>query len=206
MIKNLIKKSFLYDYIRRFLHNIKYTAWKFRKKKGFLPHKCKQNIVLEYIKIFSPQIFVETGTYYGDMLFVVKNLFIKIYSIELSKPLAERARNRFIKYKNITILHGNSKDKLSEILSTLSKGNFFWLDAHYSSGVTAYGDKATPIEEELILIFNSKTDKNVILIDDARLFNGKNDYPTIEKVKALTLSNKSNAEFQVKDDIIRIVY
>ena len=42
--------------------------------------------------------------------------------------------------------------------------------------------------QELRLILNDLKFNHVILIDDARLFIGKNDYPTIDEVKHLVFS------------------
>jgi hypothetical protein len=51
----------------------------------------------------------------------------------------------------------------------------FWLDGHFCGGVSAHGDKGTPILEELNLILSHRVKEHVILIDDARLFNGTFD-------------------------------
>ena len=56
----------------------------------------------------------------------------------------------------------------------------FWLDGHYSGGVTALGTTTTPIFAELQEIELSKRKSDVILIDDIRLFNGHDGYPTLE--------------------------
>jgi hypothetical protein len=80
----------------------------------------------------------------------------------------------------------------------------FWLDAHYSAGITAKGEGNTPIEEELKHIFGHEcAENNVILIDDARVFNGSNDYPLIEAVKT-RVRLAGYGSFHVEDDIIRI--
>jgi hypothetical protein len=43
----------------------------------------------------------------------------------------------------------------------------------------------------------------VIFIDDARLFRGEDDYPTLAELRAL-LAAAEFAGFEVRDDIIRI--
>jgi len=45
--------------------------------------------------------------------------------------------------------------------------------------------------------------EHVILIDDARLFVGKDDYPTLHALKQMVLTEQPNWNFEVKDDIIR---
>ncbi len=149
-------------------------------------------------------IFVETGTYKGNMVQAMKKKSKKIYSIELNETFYRNARKKFAKNNHISILFGDSSVRLKEILPKIDKPCLFWLDAHYSGEGTAKGDLETPIMEEMNLILNHSNLKHVILIDDARLFIGKNDYPTIEKIKNLVFKNRKDWLFIIKDDIIRI--
>jgi hypothetical protein len=83
----------------------------------------------------------------------------------------------------------------------------FWLDAHYypnSGGTTAKGELETPIIKELHCILNHPVEGHVILIDDAREFPGRNNYPTIAQLQDLIVKRHPNRAFEVKDDIIRI--
>jgi hypothetical protein len=82
----------------------------------------------------------------------------------------------------------------------------FWLDGHYSGGVTGIGSLETPIIKELQTIFNHPlSKKHVILIDDARLFNGTRDYPKIEELQVFVKTQKENLEFYVENDIIVVL-
>jgi hypothetical protein len=81
----------------------------------------------------------------------------------------------------------------------------FWLDAHWSGGSTAKGTVDTPIVQELKCVVNHvKADKHIILIDDARCFTGKNDYPTLEFLKKYISGMFPDWIFEINDDIIRI--
>lgn len=113
------------------------------------------------------------------MIHAVNKKFKKIYSIELNEPLYRKARKRFAKNNHILIIFGDSTVQLKKILPKIDKPCLFWLDAHYSGKGTAKGDLETPIMEEMNLILNHSNLKHIILIDDARLFIGKNDYPSI---------------------------
>ena len=168
------------------------------------PDIVKQRIVKEYAKGFRLRMFVETGTYMGEMVNAVKNRFDQIYSIELGLELSENAKKRFAGKKNITIVHGDSGEVLGEVLDHVNQPCLFWLDGHYSGGTTAKGEVETPIRRELSRIFNhSIASHHVILIDDARCFVGDHDWPAIEELRNMSSSAGFDA-FEVKHDIIRI--
>jgi len=101
-------------------------------------------------------------------------------------------------------MYGDSTDILPEILVKIEQPCLFWLDAHYSGGVTAKGKKETPILQEIQYILNHHIDRHIILIDDARCFNGQNDYPTMQALRDMILSYHSDWFFEVENDVIRI--
>lgn len=127
----------------------------------------------------------------------------KIISIELSVELFEKAQYRFRKDKNIEIIQGDSGKVLSKALENINEPVIFWLDGHYSSGITAKGEKNCPIFEEIDAIFKNDSFDHVFLIDDARIFIGKDDYPTIENLLTYLRNKNNNYTVDVKDDIIR---
>ena len=178
--------------------------WEVSASLGSTPHAIKQNIVKEYAQKFGTTVFVETGTCLGEMIYAVKRAFNKIYSIELDEELYLGAKELFSKYNHINVIHGDSKSVLKDILDTINEPAMFWLDAHYSGGITSKGENETPVMEELNIIFNEFKNKYVILIDDARCFNGKNDYPTVDEVKNLMLKKHLDWVFTVQNDIIRM--
>ncbi len=169
------------------------------------PHLLKQYTITEYQKKYQPALFIETGTFRGDMLEAQKGNFEKLYSIELSEKLWEAAKERFRNEPQIQLLQGDSGSVMKELCPRISEQALFWLDAHYSAGVTAMGDKESPILEELATIFAAQKDfQHVILIDDARLFVGKNDYPTLEELRDFVSKKAPGMEVEVEDDLIRI--
>lgn len=167
------------------------------------PHVVKQEIIRYFQKLYSIRILIETGTFRGEMVYAQRKNFEKIISIELSEELFKIAKNRFKNYKHIEIIHRDSGKILEELINKISEPAIFWLDGHYSGFETAKGDLETPINRELKTVLNSEIN-HIILVDDARMFIGKNDYPTIQEVKEFALSRKNNYLFNVEDDIIRI--
>ncbi len=168
------------------------------------PHAIKEKIVKKFAKKYGINTFIESGTYLGDMVMSVKNIFRKIYSIELSHELATAAKKRFSDYNNIKILQGDSGQVLPVLLAEINEAVLFWLDGHYSSGVTAKGDLFTPIFKELEAILNHKIKNHVILIDDARLFVGEQDYPTVAQLSEFVIKISPASVLNVINDIIVI--
>ena len=183
----------------------KFRQWEKDGAVGPMPNFGKQQVVIDHIKKFSPDVFIETGTYKGKMVYAVQPHIKKIYSIELSANYCKKAQQKFAGYPNINILHGQSGQLLPEILKDIDKPCLFWLDAHYSGGSTAKAEFDTPIMQEMECILNHPNAKDhIILIDDARCFTGQNNYPTVESLRQLIMNVHPNWFFEVKDDIIRI--
>lgn len=180
-----------------------YNNWLKAGKPIPTPHLVKQNIIKQYANIYHPDILIETGTFRGEMVDACSGLFKKIYSIELSHDLFQEASGRFSDQKHISILQGDSGKILPEILNKINEPCLFWLDGHYSGGVTAKGDKDTPILQEVLCILNHPIDRHIILVDDARCFNEQNDYPAMHVLKDMVLSHRPDWFFEIEDDVIR---
>jgi len=168
------------------------------------PHELKQSVIEFYRNHYSLDVFIETGTYLGKMVKAQIPFFKYIYSIELSKELYEKSKVNFANHSNVFLLQGDSGNKLNEIVLLLKNSALFWLDGHYSEGFTAKGNLHTPIVNELKAVLVNSKFNHVILVDDARCFNGENDYPAIEELKKLVQSLNPNYFIVIEDDIIRI--
>jgi hypothetical protein len=169
------------------------------------PHIVKQKKVKKFARLFNCRIFIETGTYKGEMVESVQDVFEKIYSIELDKTLFERAQEKFSRSNHIHVRQGDSGKILADILKDISGKTLFWLDAHYSGGITASGEQETPVIKELKTILNASHFGDVILIDDARSFVGDNAYPSIPDLRKMILSKRPQVIIEVEDDIIHIL-
>ncbi len=169
------------------------------------PHEIKQAIIKDYQSKYNCKILVETGTFKGQMVEAQKNNFEYIYSIELADKLYADAAKLFENDKHISIVHGDSGKVLPGIMKKINQPALFWLDGHYSAGETARGETDCPIYEEIDAILSGSPYKHVLLVDDARLFNGQGDYPTIENLTAFVRNRNNAYELEVDRDIIRYV-
>ena len=190
--------------LRKLRRNQILQQWERAGKPMPPPHQVKQLAIENYADKYSCKILVETGTYLGDMMQAQKENFEKLYSIELSKELWERAVNRFRKDPNVEIINGDSGKVLFTLVPAFREPVLFWLDGHYSGGITAKGETECPVFLELDAILIPGAPKHVILIDDARLFNGTNDYPTITQLEEYLDRKNMNHQLEVRDDLIRI--
>jgi hypothetical protein len=167
------------------------------------PHVYKTLLVRRYRRRYRLRTLVETGTYHGHMVEAVQGSFSLVYSIELDDTLYEAARRQFQDYRHIHILHGDSGQLIEEVLSQVRGPALFWLDAHFSGQGTS-GEGVNPIEREVTAILESSEKRHVVLIDDARLFTGKDAYPTLEQLQDIVRAARPEMRMSVDADVIRL--
>jgi hypothetical protein len=165
----------------------------------------KRRVLRQTADRHSLRVLVETGTYKGDTVAALRRRFDRIISIELSPIYAERARRRFAADANVSIIEGDSASVLWEVVDALREPALFWLDGHASGGETARGTAGSPVSTEVDVVLRSRYG-HVVLIDDARCFDGSDGYPTLhdlrERVRDL---GGGSLDLTVADDIIRLV-
>lgn len=163
----------------------------------------KQTIIKEYQRRFGLRVFVETGTFAGEMIAAVLGRFDRIYSIELDDGWHARAIHRFRGRPEVTLLHGDSGVRLPEVLAQISEPALFWLDAHYSGPITARGLLDSPIVQELDAIAAHPIRSHVVLIDDMRDFNGTGGYPEAAALVADLRAKHPTDLVEIRDDVLR---
>ncbi len=195
----------LLRFIKRNFQSFEMSNWEKNGKPVPPPHLVKVNTIKRFQQKYNITTFIETGTYMGDMISEVKSIFSTLYTIELSEKYFIRAKKIFHSLPQIHCIQGDSAKEINTLLKTIKSPCLFWLDAHYSGGQTAIADLNTPIMQELRSIAEHKVKKHVVLIDDARLFVGNEDYPTLMQMKEFVEKKFRNHVFRVKDDIIQIL-
>jgi hypothetical protein len=168
------------------------------------PDLRKYERIRQCARRYGTDILVETGTWFGNALFTLRRDFRELHSIELAPELHRQAQAALAHLRHIHLHLGDSATELPKLAATLSAPTLYWLDGHFCSGPSARGAKDTPIFEELDHLLRRPAGRNVILIDDARLFTGQDGYPTIDQLRQLAARWRPEAIFQVEDDIILI--
>jgi len=175
-----------------------YWWWRLRgSPRPKVPHLVKQRAIAEYAQKFDLHVLVETGANYAHMIYVNQGLFREIYSIELDERRVESARRKFAGRTDIQILQGDSGIVLPELISKLDEPVLFWLDGHDF-------DITTPVKQELDAIYKHPIKDHAILIDDARWFDGRTQYPTMDELREKAARDYPGHIVELKDDIIRI--
>jgi len=180
-----------------------FTQWEFTSFASPSPIFIKQACIKRNAIMGST--FIETGTFLGSTTEYAAKFSNRVISLEPDEYLFKKAKEVLIRFKNIEILHGTSEDVFPKIIPTLSGDITFWLDGHYSGGVTYQSIKDTPIVLELNEI--EKNMKNFarlsIMVDDFRLFNPLEiefkDYP--KNTYLVNWADKNSLYWTVEQDI-----
>jgi len=180
---------------------VRAISWRRSGSPAPAPPHLKQQLVLGHVKRFKPAAFVETGTYRGDTLAHVRSHVVRTVSIELDETLCALAEKRFRRHPDVEIIWGDSGALLADVLQTLTEPSALWLDGHYSGGVTADSGGDAPVLSELAAALTCSVG-HLVLIDDARLFDGTDGYPTLETVSSLIATHRPNTPMTVADDVI----
>lgn len=206
MLRDILKNLFRLTPIsfQELVRNKMYQNWEKTGKPIPPPQVVKLFKIRELQKKYDCKLFIETGTYKGDMIYALKNDFEQLITVELSEQYHQKAVEKFRNDKHINLLFGDSGILMPKIIKDIKVKTLFWLDGHFSSGNTAQGELDCPIFGELDAIFSSPF-KHVLLIDDARYFNGTNDYPTIEGLKSYIEKNKPGSFFSNENDLITVI-
>ena len=147
------------------------VQWHKRKFAAPSPDLVKQSCLLRNGVANAP--WIETGTYLGTTTRMLSKHSKMIYTVEPEPKLYSKAQQYFEHYINVKVISGKSEDVFPSLLPKINGDINFWLDGHYSAGITYRGSKVTPILDELACIGQhlSHFAKVTILIDDIRCFN-----------------------------------
>ncbi len=210
--KKILPESWIYSFTlknqhKSMLNEMTFEEWEKRGKPMPPPAFLKRDMMKKYAEKYHATRFIETGTFMGDTSFVMKDYFKSVDTIELDEKLAQRATQRFASIPNVKVWQGDSGKVISDVLGTLDAQTvaLFYLDGHFSGGITAKADLYTPISKELDAIFEHSKN-HVIFIDDARLFfSNQQDYPPFDELVKQIKMYSPSAHVTIDFDIITIV-
>lgn len=146
--------------------------WQARRFAAPSPDFIKRAVLLRLS--LPDSTWVETGTYHGDTTALLASVAKHVVSLEPEPRLFAAAQQRFANTPNVELLGATSEDAFPELLPRLDGKVCFWLDGHFSGGLTFKGQNDTPILHELTAIEAQlpRWPQVLVLVDDLRLFNG----------------------------------
>lgn len=143
---------------------LKDTVYTAHPSAGLNGQTVRKTIVRSVCKAFSPDMVIETGTFFGlSAGFFSEELGVPVYTSEVSERYYHVARRLLRKCSGITQFQEDSRSflrKLAEDPPITSKRIFFYLDAHWGEDL--------PLIEELAIICNH-WQNFCVLIDDFRV-------------------------------------
>ncbi len=165
-------------------------------------------IIYKLKEVYGINNFIETGTYQGHTAYWASQIFEQVFTIEYSQDIYQKVTEKYCHIKNIDFLYGDSRNLLDSTVSQLESSSLFWLDAHWSGGLT-YGERdECPLIAEIEVI-NCSDCEHFIFIDDARLFLSPppqphlpQQWPDISAVLNLLNSGKNSRYIVIVDDVI----
>lgn len=154
---------------------------------------------------YSEAIWVETGTFMGDTTALLSKEAKEVFTIEPERTLYEQAVIRFQDNCRVNVIHGLSETIFPSLLPKINGVVNFWLDGHYSGGVTHQGPIDCPVRDELFNIEKNleRFEKVAVLIDDIRCFDPSiseyKDYPSVDYLVDWARAN--NLYWHIEHDI-----
>ncbi len=161
-----------------------YDEWQQRQYAAPSPPLVKRTVLIR--NGIPDATWVETGTFLGDTTQLLSQNARFVYSLEPEPTLHANAVKRFKNATNVEIIQGVSEQVFPVLLPKIVGNVNFWLDGHYSAGITFKGEKDTPIVEELSTIASqiSRLNRIVVMVDDIRCFGSGNpeysQYPSLD--------------------------
>lgn len=180
-----------------------FAEWKARGYASPSPHSIKQATIMR--NGFADATWVETGTYLGQTTKFLSKSAKQVFSIEPEPKLFRAAASFFKSYANVEILNGTSEEVLPTLLPRILGTVNFWLDGHYSAGVTFKGQQETPVLDELRAIDQNlgRFERVCVLIDDLRCFDPEvpayTSYPSLDAL--VDWARRNNLKWHIEHDI-----
>jgi hypothetical protein len=165
-------------------------------------HSVKMRILKSWVPNPGELTLVESGTYLADTVLALRHTFRQVISIEIDPALHEIAKARTAGATNVELILGDCVKELPALLSKLDSRAVFWLDGHWSGGVTGRGVIDDPILVSLNQIAGHSRKDHILFIDDARTFQGGNGAPDLVEVLLAIRAINPDYRIVVHSDIV----
>jgi len=177
--------------------------WQSREFAAPSPHFIKQAAVIR--NGLSDATWVESGTFLGETTQKLAQIGKMVHSVEPEPTIFANVKEKFAAVKNVKLYNGLSEEVFPKLIPKLKGDVCFWLDGHYSAGITFKGPVDTPIVSELACIAKNlkKLGRVVVMVDDVRCFNPTlteyADYPPVDFL--VDWARDNNLSWHIEHDI-----
>lgn len=119
---------------------------------------------------------LESGSYLGEGISDALNCgFSTVISFEVKEDLYDHCIKKFRGNPKVKLVLGSTANLLYDVIKDIDEPITFWLDGHYSCGITGYDkDCISPLVKELEQIKRHHIKTHTIMIDDRRLLKPSN--------------------------------
>jgi len=161
MIKNFVRQV-VGEPIAGFLDYYRYPERRGAWGGPFNAQEFRMALFDELMQRLPPLAIVETGTHLGTTTEYLAATGRPVFTIERDQRIYGFAKARLRKHRNVTLLQGDSRRTLSQLLegplaSLAGETLFFYLDAHWEGDL--------PLAQELDIIF-SRCPNALVMVDD----------------------------------------
>lgn len=153
--------------------------WKVARGIPINPHSLnKFHILNSARKRSGSRQFIEVGTFLGVTTARCAKVFEKVYTIEISESLYQKAKRFLASRKNVEIFLGDGREWTLKLLQRSDvKDVLIFLDGHYSGGITGTAEVPEPALDELETLHDYRDKISAIVIDDFRTFGTQEGVP-----------------------------
>lgn len=143
------------------------------------PHSYTKFLLIDKIRRkCHARVCIETGTFLGLTTSRCARVFDEVYTIEIDKALAAKARNFLSARPHVHVICGDALEELPRLFGQLqSSGILVFLDGHYCGKDTGSGTMPEPAIQEIEILANHADKIAAIIIDDFRNFGAEEGFP-----------------------------
>lgn len=146
-------------------------------------------------------VAIESGTYKGYTARKLALFVDHVITIEADFNYYTKSKKALQRFRNVTVMCGDSRTLIGQVLPPSETKCVLWLDAHYSGGDTAGSQDHCPLMDELLQILPLRHSSNsIILIDDSRGLIGASGWPILSDVVGLL--NQHDYSSIIIDDVL----
>ncbi len=176
-----------------------------------MPCAEKHKVFIQYKDTYRLNVLIEMQHGGNNIADELRKGFRQLYTIQYAADEINVVATASIKGRQTTVQEGSISKVLKDTVEALQEPALIWLDGSCHSNAenadTSKEDSDSTgfgMYDELDSLLTS-SQMNVICINDARLFKGKNGYPSVEQIEDIVRNSRRPYMIFVREDMIHIL-